>query len=187
MNPLALFSLLSPRIWWVIAIAAGIGIVYAGHRIDVHNHEVKAEARGRAEVAALWNAEKVQQLQIAIAANATARAEEQRRITEQKEAIHVAEKRAEVAHADAAAAADVAVRLRERIAQLAGAGGGRGTSNPGTAVAGAPACDAAMVLADVLERAEERLRGLAEYADEAAIAGSACERSYEALTSPSAP
>lgn len=58
---LLLLKRVSPRAWWAVAILAGIGIVYAGHLVDVHNHERKAEARGRAAVQAQWKAAKLVQ------------------------------------------------------------------------------------------------------------------------------
>lgn len=47
---------------------------------------------------------------------------------------------------------------------------------------GQPGADALDLLVDVLGRADRRAGELAEYADRLRIAGTACERSYDALT-----
>lgn len=55
-------------------------------------------------------------------------------------------------------------------------------ADPSASDAGKTAATAVAVLADLLGRCSERRAELAEYADEARIAGQACERSYDALT-----
>lgn len=107
-----------------------------------------------------------------------AQAEYERKVTAQSEIAHDAIKKAELARVDARAARASAERLRQRIAELA-------SGHPHTAPIGASTSDPIGVLADVLERADRRAGVLAEYADSARIAGHACERAYDALTSQS--
>lgn len=112
-----------------------------------------------------------------------ARREEQRRATAQEEAqSHGMEER--TIDAVGAAGADASgQRLRDEGAKFAAA-----VSCPGTdtdAVArGQAATRAAMVLSDLLARADERAGDLAKAYDAARSAGRQCEREYEALTPP---
>lgn len=68
--------------------------------------------------------------------------------------------------------------LRGRVAALLAAARGRATTPANSAAAGDPLG----VLADVLDRADQRAGVLADYADRSRIAGLACEASYQALT-----
>ncbi|MDZ3990390.1 DUF2514 domain-containing protein [Pseudomonas sp. Teo4] len=110
-----------------------------------------------------------------------ARAEEQRRATAQEEARAHANEEHQVADAGAVAADAAGHRLRDESAKFAAA-----VSCPGpdpTAVArGQAATRAAMVLSDLLTRADERAGELAKAYDRARIAGEECEREYDALT-----
>lgn len=113
-----------------------------------------------------------------------ARAEEQRRAQAQEEArVHAQEQRTA---ADAAAAgADAAgKRLHNEATKFAAA-----VSCPGSDTAalarGQAATRAAMVLSDLLARADARAGELAAAYDKARIAGLACEASYNGLTKPS--
>jgi len=104
------------------------------------------------------------------------RAEEQRRTAALAEASNEAQRMANRARADARGADAAAVGLRGAVAARlhvpsAPASGASAPAGPGTDM-----------LADVLGKAETRLRDLARIADEAHNAGLACERSYEALT-----
>lgn len=112
-----------------------------------------------------------------LAAVTAARAEEQRRTEAQTEITNEAHEQAEKAMADARAAVTAADGLRRRIAQLVAAS----REHPAAAGAGEAADDPIGVLADVLGRADQRAGELATYADAARIAGSACERAYDAL------
>lgn len=86
---------------------------------------------------------------------------------------------AAAARRDAAAAADLAGRLRQHITRLAAAT----AADPAPAGPGDAAAGPGLVFADVLGRADARLRALAEYADQARIAGLTCQRAYEAVRS----
>lgn len=110
-----------------------------------------------------------------------ARAEENRRIHILQEALD-AEHISRLALEDDVRRADTAaVGLRERARQLAAAA--RCAPSRAEAAAGGPAAEApGDLLADMLDRLDERAGELARYADQARIAGSLCERAYDALT-----
>ncbi|MND23338.1 hypothetical protein D3C76_541940 [compost metagenome] len=109
-----------------------------------------------------------------------ARQEEQRRATAQEEARAHAQDDRTIADAGAADADAAGQRLRSDAAQFAAT-----VSCPGTDTAaiarGQAATRAAMVLSDLLTRADERAGELAKAYDNARIAGRACEASYNAL------
>lgn len=110
-----------------------------------------------------------------------ARLEEQRRATAQEEARAYAQKERTLADSGAADADAAGQRLHNEGAKLAAA-----VSCPGTDTAavarGQAATRAAMVLSDLLARADARAGELAKAYDQARIAGQLCEASYNALT-----
>lgn len=110
----------------------------------------------------------------------TARREEQRRATAQEEARAHAQEERTIADAGAAGADAAGERLQHAGANLAAT-----VSCPGTdtvAIArGQAATRAAMVLSDLLARADERAGELAKAYDRARIAGQQCEQEYDAL------
>jgi len=109
-----------------------------------------------------------------------ARQEEHRRAQAQEEARAHAQEERTIADAGAAGADVAGQRLRDEAGKLAAT-----ISCPGTDTAavarGQAATRAAMVLSDLLARADERAGGLAKAYDRARIAGLACEASYNAL------
>lgn len=109
------------------------------------------------------------------------REEEERRHIAHQEIERASAQRTQAALADARAAATARDRLLLRVEALVAAAR-EAASHPGPAALGAPAGDPIGVLADVLRGVDERAGILAEYADQARIAGLACERSYDALT-----
>ncbi len=110
----------------------------------------------------------------------SARNEEQRRATAQEEARAHAQEERTIADAGVAGADPAGQRMRDDAAKLAAT-----VSCPGTDTAalarGQAATRAAMVLSDLLARADERAGELAKAYDRAKIAGLACEASYNAL------
>ncbi len=84
--------------------------------------------------------------------------------------------------ADRAAATAAADRLRERLATItrAASAGARvaADSNSSAARERAAADATARMLADVLQRADDRAGALADFADRAHAAGTSCERAY---------
>ncbi|RQS88083.1 DUF2514 family protein [Burkholderia seminalis] len=154
-------TILDPRLWLAfivaLAIAAG-GSYFKGHADGVRTTTVAAQ---KAQIAAV----------------AAARAEEQRRTAAQSEIANDANQQRTAALADAFAARAAAGSLQQRVDQLVA------TARHPAAAAGSPAAgDALDLLADVLGRADQRAGELAEYADQARIAGQQCERDYDALT-----
>lgn len=109
-----------------------------------------------------------------------ARQEEKRRATAQEEARANAQEQRTIADAGAADADTAGQRLRSDATQFAAA-----VSCPGPDTAaiarGQAATRAAMVLSDLLTRADARAGELAKAYDKARIAGLACEASYNAL------
>ena len=112
-----------------------------------------------------------------------ARQEEQRRAQAQEEARAHAQEERTIADAGAAGADAAGQRLRDEAAQLAAT---VSCSGPDTATIarGQAATRAAMVLSDLLTRADERAGELATALDRARIAGQQCEREYDALKPP---
>ncbi|UVK81320.1 DUF2514 domain-containing protein [Pseudomonas sichuanensis] len=109
-----------------------------------------------------------------------ARQEEQRRAAAQEEMRAHAQEQRTIADSGAASADVAGQRLRDEAGKLAAT-----VSCPGTDTAaiarGQAATRAAMVLTDLLARADARAGELAAAYDHARIAGLACEASYTAL------
>ena len=110
----------------------------------------------------------------------SARNEEQRRATAQEEARAHAQEERTIADAGVAGADPAGQRMRDDAAKLAAT-----VSCPGTDTAalarGQAATRAAMVLSDLLARADARAGELAKAYDRARIAGQQCEREYDGL------
>lgn len=120
--------------------------------------------------------EKAQALAIAEAGN-VAREEEQRRQAAVNKEASDAREQNKVATLDAGIADAAGDRLHVEANQFAAAACG----DPGAAQRGASATRAAMVLSDLLQRADKRAGELAAAYDKARIAGLACERSYDSM------
>lgn len=112
-----------------------------------------------------------------------ARQEEQRRAQAQEEARAHAQEERTTADAGAAGADAAGQRLRDEAGKLAATVSCSG-ADPAALARGQAATRAAMVLSDLLTRADERAGELAAAFDRARIAGLACEASYHALTKP---
>ncbi|MCI1036313.1 DUF2514 domain-containing protein [Pseudomonas putida] len=110
----------------------------------------------------------------------SARHEEQRRATAQEEARAHAQEERTIADAGAAGADAAGQRLRSEAGQFAAA---VSCPSPDTAAVarGQAATRAAMVLSDLLARADTRAGELAKAYDRAQIAGQQCEREYDSL------
>jgi hypothetical protein len=110
----------------------------------------------------------------------SAREEEQRRAQAQEEARAHAQEERTIADAGAAGADAAGQRLRDDGAKLAASVSCTGTDTAAIA-RGQAATRAAMVLSDLLARADARAGELAKAYDRARIAGLNCEASYNAL------
>ena len=109
-----------------------------------------------------------------------ARQEEQRRAQAQEEGRAHAQEERTIAHAGAAGADAAGERLQHEGAKLAATVSCPGPDNAAVA-RGQAATRAAMVLSDLLARADKRAGELAQAYDRARIAGDLCEASYNAL------
>ncbi len=107
-----------------------------------------------------------------------ARAEEQRRQASVNKEASDAREQNKAATVDAGAADAAGDRLHVEANKLAASAC---PGDPGPAQRGASATRAAMVLSDLLQRADKRAGELAVAYDRARIAGLACERSYQSL------
>ena len=120
----------------------------------------------------------------ALAANESAeRAREQARQLSINKAIQDGQHTIDQATADAAAARASADSLRGAADNLAARlSASEASGNSCTAAASKAAASAAMVLADVLKRADERAGDLAEIADQARARGVTCEQAYDEIS-----
>ncbi|HHP5403294.1 TPA: DUF2514 domain-containing protein [Aeromonas veronii] len=109
-----------------------------------------------------------------------AREEEQRRQAEIDEVRTHAQEQITQAQADAAAAGIESGRLREQARRLA-ARASQCASHSSTPQGSPAAEQPAVVLADLLSRADERAGELAAAYDRARASGLACERAYDSL------
>lgn len=182
---LAFLKLLNPVDWLLVALIAGlIGFAgYEGVRIHHQRDLLAAAQAGQAKAEQALAELKAEYAAAAAKAEADARTEESRRTEAARKVISDAH--AQVAEAEHAArdAADATERLRQRAAAIAAsvrqaggdpAAGGRGPSQQDSA--------ALDMLASVLGRVGDDGGTVAAYADKLRIAGSACERQYDALT-----
>ena len=110
-----------------------------------------------------------------------ARAEEQQRAKAQEEARAHAHEERTIADAGAAGADPAGQRMRDDAEKLAASIGCPGTDTAAVA-RGQAATRAAMVLSDLLARADARAGELAAAYDSALIAGRQCEREYSGMS-----
>lgn len=150
----------------VIALLAG---VYLQGRSD-----------GRAVCESEYQAKELKASKLTMEQSAATMLETARRYKTHQEIVNEKNAEAEAARRDAAAAADAGQRLRGQINRLRAACIPAG--NPGAVPGGAATGAAGDVLADVQRRLDQAADGIAAFADAAAAAGRACERSYDTLT-----
>ncbi len=170
-----------PWRWLALASAA---IVAIGALLGWGEGRERAGYRaGSAAVRTEWQAADLVRAAAAARAQEAARIEEQRRAAAHQEVVDAYQAQLQRARADAVVAAAAAGRLQQRVAALLAAARDRAAAGDPAPSAGSPAADdAAGVLADVLGRCVERVRRLAEVADERGAAGAACEQAYDSLT-----
>ncbi|WP_097138411.1 MULTISPECIES: DUF2514 family protein [unclassified Pseudomonas] len=109
-----------------------------------------------------------------------ARVEEQRRQSAVEKVRSDAQEQNKAATADAGAADVAGDRLHVTADEFASRFSGS-TCDPSAAQRGASAVRAAMVLSDLLQRADKRAGELAAAYDQARVAGLACEAAYDSL------
>ncbi|WP_429180025.1 DUF2514 family protein [Aeromonas salmonicida] len=161
----------------VIAALAGGGVALyrSGHAAGEEGERKIWQAK--------WNEEAARLATAWTKAEQEAREEEQRRQAEIDEVREHAQNEIAQAQDDAAAAGIESGRLREQTRRLAARASqcASGSSAPeGGPAAGQPA----VVLADLLSRADERAGELAAAYDRARASGLACERAYLSLIQP---
>jgi septal ring factor EnvC (AmiA/AmiB activator) len=141
---------------------------------------IRGHAAGSEAVLARWNADRIVQAEAHIAALDHARSEERRRVGQLQETVKRANDQATAARADARRAAAASDRLREHARELAARCSA--ARDPGATDRSPPAAAAGDLLAELLERVDAAAGELARHADQARIAGAACERAYDSLT-----
>ena len=158
----------------VIAALAGGGVALyrSGHAAGEEGERKTWQAK--------WNEEAARLASARTKAELKAREEEQRRQAEIDEVRDHAQEEIAQAQADAAAADLESGRLREQARRLA-ARASQCASGSGAPQGGQAAEQPAMVLADLLSRADERAGELAAAYDRARASGLACERAYDSL------
>ena len=153
---------------------AGIAIIVAVFAAGWWINGARWESRHNATLADI--AERTAQAQ------AQSRAEEQRRQYSIEGIRRNAQNEIALARTDASAADAAAQRLRERLEKFARSA----ASYSGVTPRGEAARDPIVLLADVLTEMERAGRELAAEADRRGVAGTACERAYDALQDNSA-
>ena len=174
-------------IGWLLAnpLLAAAGVATVGLAVALAAQTMRlADARTELARAQADHAQQVTAWQEAVArAEAHARHVEQQRAAEMEEIARDAQTRIDRARRDAAAADDVARKLRAHIALLVmpAPSGGAPARDPAAAPAGTPAAGPGLMLAQLFRGADDRASELARWADQAHAAGIACERAYDAL------
>ncbi|MEE4694815.1 DUF2514 domain-containing protein [Pseudomonas alliivorans] len=156
----------------VLILLAVAGALYGAYRHGVTVTDLAWQAK--------WS-KQVGDQSMAVATTTTEyRTEEQRRQKVANQVANDARKEQTVALADATDADAAGDRLRSEAAKLA-ATASCVPGDPGIAERGKNATRAAMVLSDLLSRADARAGDLARYADQLRIAGGACEAADSAF------
>lgn len=152
----------------LVLMAGAAGVTW---QVQDWRYDGKLAEIGEAQAIAITNAGNV------------ARAEEQRRQSAVNKEASDAREQNKAATTDAGAADAAGDRLHVDAGKLAASAC---AGDPGTAQRGASATRAAMVLSDLLKRADKRAGELAAAYDRARIAGLSCERVYELIKNVSA-
>lgn len=168
-------NFLDPRVW-LVALLLCIGSTSIGY--------LKGRADGAGKIRLQLQQAKEQADEAQLRAVEVARTEEQRRTQAQTEIANAATQQATQSAADADAAHAAAERLRQRVAELVRAAARPADPTATSSSPHKPSGDPLDVLVGVLQRADDAAGILGNYADRLKIAGAACERAYDALTSP---
>ncbi len=161
------------RLWAIVAViavlAGGLWLAYS-HGRSVENTEWQAR----------WNDRNANDNKAQAVAEKTSRSEEQRRQASVNKVAEDARTQQVAAVDDADHADSAGERLHVAAAELAGRASCT-ASDSGIADRSASTRRAALVLSDLLSRADKRAGELASAYDRARIAGLACERAYRSL------
>lgn len=179
MNPVRQFLSANPVVWFLVRLAAVSLLVWwinhSGYTEGAHDKELEWSAK--------WNEQATELATARADAEIAARDAERRRQADIENVRQDAEKQIASAERDAVAADAVAVGLREQAGRLAKRVS-QCASDSGAAKSGDAAGQSAVVLADLLGRADARAGELARAYDRARASGLACQRSYLSLTNP---
>lgn len=163
----------------LLAVASLGGVGWAIH----HNSYEAGKSAKDQEWQTRWDKRDLADKAAQLAQEKAQRDEERRRKTETEEIVKNAEKEKQNALAEAAAADDVAGRLRGALADIRRKLAASETGKLSADVASRQtAAEAINMLADLYEESDRRAGKLAQYADAAVSAGSVCERTYDAVT-----
>ncbi|UWS65374.1 DUF2514 domain-containing protein [Pseudomonas mosselii] len=163
---------------WGVRVVALLGVVGSYWLVYQHGRSVE-RAEATAALAQRDSGDRLAE----VLGERVERTKEQQRVDAQEEVRANAQKQRTIAEGAAAVADAAGQRLRDEAGKLASAVGCPGT-DPAVAARSEAARRAAMVLSDLLERADARAGELAAAYDRARIAGLACEKSYNALIKP---
>jgi len=167
----------------ILPYIAAVSLVAAALFGAYHHGISVTDSRWQAE----WNARNARDAQARTDNEAAERAKEQARQLSINKAIQDGQRTIDQATADAVSARNAADILRGAADTLAARlAASEASGNSCTAAASKAATRAAMVLADVLKRADQRAGDLAEVADQARARGVTCEQAYDGLTRSSA-
>ena len=172
--------LLSKVSGWLLPVA-GVAFGLAAIFGTAQTYRLKTAKAETAQVKQAWQLDKAQAVALALQTATENRAKEQAVQLAQKEASDEAERKLTQARADAAIADAASGRLQQRVATLI-VQARAAAANPVAAASSTPAADPINLLADVLKRSDAVSGQLADYADQARIAGEACVAAYDALT-----
>lgn len=160
---------------FLLAIALIFGALYGAY----HHGQTMANAEWQEK----WNARDTADQAAALANETVERAKEQERqnsinkvVTSGQQLLDAAQAALDSSHASDDSLRATADDLASRLAASQASG------NSCTAAASKAAARAAVVLADVFKRADQRAVDLANYADQSHIRGVTCEQAFDALS-----
>ncbi|WP_439885664.1 DUF2514 domain-containing protein [Pseudomonas syringae] len=157
----------------LLILLAVAGALYGAYRHGVTVTDSRWQVK--------WSEQVSTQSQAVAATTTEYRTEEQRRQSAANQVANHARQEQTAALADAAGADAAGDRLRNEAGKLA-ASASCVPSDPGISDRGKNATRAAMVLSDLLGRADARAGDLARHADRLTVSLQACEASYESLS-----
>lgn len=160
---------------WAIRVIALVAVVGSYWLVYQHGRSVE-----RADAAAASAQRDSGDRLAEVLGERAERAKEQQRVDAQEEVRAHAQEQRTIAEGSASGADAVGQRLRDEAGQFASIVSCPGP-DPAVATRGEAARRAAMVLSDLLSRADARAGELAAVADRARIAGLACEQAYGSL------